>query len=110
MNCFEYVWIYLIYTLLIILGGVIWLKNTNSPYGNSLRFVHHYQIGLVMLVLSIPLIIFVFITDDTLGRFMLICYLFLGFISLLFDWNDFLIGIRNFEERIGWKLEEDEEK
>jgi hypothetical protein len=99
MSDLQYVWIYEIYALLTMSGIAIWL------YKKAWE-VHHYQVGLVVLVLSAPLAIFVMETDDLLGQFILVDYIFLGLFTLLIDIEDCFKGIRNFEERIGWKLDE----
>lgn len=94
MSDLQYILFYEIYIAILVIGGLIWLKNTNSP--GSKRLVHHYQVGLIVLIITIPLVIFIIITDDTLGKWLLIPIILLGLGGILLDWADFVKGRRKF--------------
>lgn len=92
MNGLEYILVYDLYCLVMILIGIIWLKGTNSP--NSKRFVHHYQVGIFVLFTAIPLNLFVVIVNDLLGVHLLIIVYILAFGSIIADYKD-VIAIMN---------------
>lgn len=86
MICTEYIWIYQGYSLFMILGGLIWLWKKRWE-------VHHWQVGIVVLISAIPLALFVFTNDDSLGYHLLVDVLILGTVAVFMDFKDMMITL-----------------
>lgn len=75
-----------IYGLVVILIYLLWTKK--NPY------IHHYQTGLYLLAMSIPLIPITLIEDDIFGVKLFVGMWIIGILSILVDLDDLWNAIR----------------
>ncbi len=90
MNGLEYIWIYQIYALTMIISGLFWLYKKRWE-------VHHWQVGIMVLLSAIPLVSFVAYYNDLLGYHLLVDVIVLGLVAVLMDFRDMLRAMGAYE-------------